>query len=381
MKHFLLYGHGGAYNHGAEAIVKCTSTMLRQQFQECEIILSTHFIEQDRQFEMPVDAYCVRDEKYVAMDKASEMKGLYDSKIYAQTISKITSEHVCLSVGGDNYCYDNWRRWKAIHNRALSCGAKDILWSCSIEPDMMSNEMIEHLSSFHLITARESMTYDALCSHGLNNVKKCADVAFLLQEKPIELPMNLKERNTVAINVSPLVLRRELQNGMLMRSLDRVIQYILDKTDMNILFVPHVTMPMDNDMKLLVELSKRYTSITKYSNRIALGNSDLSAAELKYLIARCRFGIFARTHASIAAYSSGVPCIVLGYSVKSVGIGKDLGMSDYVLPIDQLSDDAKLVSVFRQLMNEEGTIKCDLTKCRDSMCNQALEGVRLLKHV
>ena len=57
----------------------------------------------------------------------------------------------------------------------------------------------------------------------------------------------------------------------------------------------------------------------------------LSAAEYKYLIAHCRFGVFARTHAAIAAYSSGIPCVTIGYSVKAQGIGNDMGMGNQIV--------------------------------------------------
>ena len=30
-KHFLLYGHGGSYNHGGEAITRCTIDLLRSR--------------------------------------------------------------------------------------------------------------------------------------------------------------------------------------------------------------------------------------------------------------------------------------------------------------------------------------------------------------
>ena len=50
---------------------------------------------------------------------------------------------------------------------------------------------------------------------------------------------------------------------------------------------------------------------------------DCNCEELKGYISRCRFFIGARTHATIAAYSSQVPTLVVGYSVKAKGIAKD----------------------------------------------------------
>ena len=162
MKQFLLYGHGGAYNHGAEAIVKCTVDMIKGGYPDSKIILSTHFKDQDIEFNMPIDEYCQRDMKYVELDKNSLKKGMYDRFIYKSTLEKITGDTVCLSVGGDNYCYDNWRKWKTIHERAIEVGARSLLWSCSIEPSMIDDEMLYVLKSHNLITARESITYNAL---------------------------------------------------------------------------------------------------------------------------------------------------------------------------------------------------------------------------
>ena len=69
--------------------------------------------------------------------------------------------------------------------------------------------------------------------------------------------------------------------------------------------------------------------------------------ELKGYIARCRFFVGARTHATIAAYSSCVPTLVLGYSVKSRGIARDLfgNEENYVLPVQSLQEPDELTSI------------------------------------
>ena len=74
--------------------------------------------------------------------------------------------------------------------------------------------------------------------------------------------------------------------------------------------------------------------------------------ELKGYIARCRFFIGARTHSTIAAYSSGVPTLVLGYSVKSKGIAKDLfgTYENYVLTVQQLKEYSELGRAFKSIM-------------------------------
>lgn len=353
MKRFLFYGHGGAYNHGAEAIVKCTVELIRGLYRDSWIILSTYFKDQDLEFNIPVDEYCIRDYKYHELDRNSQVKGLYDRFIYKTTLDKITSDTVCISVGGDNYCYDNWRKWKVIHETAVERGAMSILWSCSVEPSMMDDEMIETLKTHNLITARESITYNALRDRGLENVIRCSDIVFLLEAKECVLPGIFLKGNMVAINLSPLIVRREETEGTVLRNIELLIESIIKKTNMNIVLIPHVFMPMDNDLEILEKIYRKFQN----SDRICLVNKNLTAAEYKYIISNCRFGVFSRTHASIAAYSSYVPSMVIGYSVKSRGIAKDLGLEEYVLPVKSLDTDDCMISMFKDLMENERKVK------------------------
>lgn len=69
--------------------------------------------------------------------------------------------------------------------------------------------------------------------------------------------------------------------------------------------------------------------------------------------------IAARTHASIAAYSQAVPTLVVGYSVKALGIATDLfGTSDnYVIPVQNLKRTDDLRNAFDWLIQNEITIR------------------------
>ena len=118
-----------------------------------------------------------------------------------------------------------------------------------------------------------------------------------------------------------------------------------------------VLLPHNNDLDPLKMLFEEF----KNTNRIALIDSDetLNCCQLKYVISKCSFMVVARTHASIAAYSTCVPTLVLGYSVKSRGIATDIfGTSDnYVLPVDKISDAADVKKAFMWLTAHEADIK------------------------
>ena len=68
--------------------------------------------------------------------------------------------------------------------------------------------------------------------------------------------------------------------------------------------------------------------------------------------------VAARTHASIAAYSSLVPTLVLGYSIKSKGIATDLfgDYKHYVLPVQELKSADEVFDEFKWLQQNQEII-------------------------
>ena len=86
--------------------------------------------------------------------------------------------------------------------------------------------------------------------------------------------------------------------------------------------------------------------------------SDCNCMQLKGYISRCRFFIGARTHATIAAYSTGVPTLVVGYSIKSRGIATDLFGTDqeYVVSVQSMKKESDLLDAFLKIKEKESEI-------------------------
>lgn len=344
MKHFLLYAHGGAYNHGSEASIKCDIKLLRRISPNCRITLSSHFPEQDKQFGIDADEIIGRNPN-----------GKTNEEIYAETISRITPETICLSVGGDCYCYPNWQRYAVIHNTAVERGAKSILWSCSLEPSMFDSEMLEVLRTHTLICARESVTYNALKERGFTNVIQTADIAFTLEPEETTTP----DGKYIAVNLSPLVMRK---NPNILSAYQRLVDEVLEGTDYKIAFVPHVEVSVDNDADALSQLKGDESRIF----RVPVG---LCAAQYKYVISKAEFCVASRTHATIAAWSSLVPTIAVGYSAKARGIAKDLGQGEFVIDTGTI-DGKALCEMFARLRAQSEKVRNILEKtvreCREN---------------
>ena len=121
-----------------------------------------------------------------------------------------------------------------------------------------------------------------------------------------------------------------------MSNLIALIGTILRTTDSAVALIPHAVQNGNDDRDPLKELYAAFQD----SGRVCL-IKDQSAAQLKSIIALCSSFIGARTHAVIAAYSSGVPTLALGYSVKAKGLAEDIFGVDtpYVLPIENIANE------------------------------------------
>lgn len=315
MKHYLLYGYGGACNHGSEASAKSEIAFLRRISPGCHITLSSHFPDYDKRFGVEADEIIGRN-----------MREQSYEGVYAETIQRITPDTICLSVGGDIYCYPNWQRYAAIHYAALKKGAKSYLWRCSLEPAMLDNEMLKVISSHHLIAARESTTLQILNERGINHTILAPDMAFALPAGSAQRP----PAPYVALNLSPLILKRA---PAALDAYQRLIDEILKKTKWNIALVPHVEIAVDNDMDALSKLNGP-------QDRIFQIQTGLTAEQYKCIISKAEICVTARTHVAIAAWSTSVPTVVIAYSVKARGIAADLDQDEFVVDAQNLEADS-----------------------------------------
>lgn len=67
------------------------------------------------------------------------------------------------------------------------------------------------------------------------------------------------EGNTVGINVSPMIIGYEKNQGMTLQNYKVLIQYIIDHTDMQVALIPHVVWNHNDDripLKILYDHSK-----------------------------------------------------------------------------------------------------------------------------
>ncbi len=385
----ILYLHAGSGNHGCEAIADSTLKLIRKKREEygqditLPVILATNSVEEDRKYilgDLEKEGLCtIVEDRHIDRDfinhvlyygyrkitgdresflryRFKDVFKTYEEECKAKGLNPYDENNglrpLAVSIGGDNYCYPEMVEDIILaHNVFMDAGFDTVLWGCSIEPDSLEDrDLFDDLACYDMIYARESITYNALLDAGISPdiLELRKDPAFELETKEVTLPGGLLKGSVVGINLSPMVLDRASDPNLVKESYRKFIRYILDNTGNGVILVPHVVWGYNDDRKPLGELYNEF----KDTGRVYL-LEDAPAEELKGYIASCSFFVGARTHSTIAAYSSGVPTLVIGYSVKSRGIAKDLfGTFDkYVLPVQLMEDPDALINSYRFIMN------------------------------
>lgn len=357
VRSLLFYPHGGSGNHGCEAIVRSSMLLLKPE----EGVLFSSAPDEDARYGLAGVVRVLPERRpirrlsfsYAAALLRRRLMGCrdaFDRLAFGAIADEAERADFALCSGGDNYCYGEPVHIYLQNALCRQAGAHTILWGCSLEERDFTPAMLADLSSFDLIVARESLTLEALRAHGIERTVLYPDPAFALPASEVELPAGWQQNNMVGVNVSPMIIAHESRPGAVMENYARLIEWILTETDMNVALIPHVVWAGNDDRRPLGELYERFRETGR-----ALLVPDAPCEKLKGLIARCRFLVAARTHASIAAYSTGVPTLVVGYSVKARGIARDLFGTEegHVIAAGSLNDPGELARAFSATVARE----------------------------
>ena len=382
-KKLLFFIHGGSGNRGCEAIVRSVAKITNFIDKNNKIVF-TNKINEDLKFALNSEVRLMETSTSFNNRLLSYIKyficgisykfgnGYFQTQILnANILKQLQPDSLAITIGGDVYCYGKPYIYYHLNNSAKRKSMKSIFWGCSIEPKDMDDEMVLDLKKYDLIIARESITYNALLDKKINrNTKLYPDPAFQLDRVELPLPPGFVEGNTIGINLSPLVINCESIKGAALDNYTCLLQHIIDTTDMQIALIPHVTWKTGNDMEPLKILYEKF----KDTGRIILIGDQYNCMELKGFISRCRMFIGARTHATIAAYSSCVPTLVVGYSVKALGIARDIFGSEknMVIPVQTLESKDDLIKVFQYIKDNEKSIKEHLEDFMPSYVDKAM---------
>ena len=196
------------------------------------------------------------------------------------------------------------------------------------------------------------------------------DMAVLLpKRRPAALPAEIVEildpshpYPVAGLNVSGLLWQKDAeattQFGLTAshrNQIEAIARTILQSSPpMKLLLVPHVMRPKgdpESDHEAALALAGRL--VKDFPNRVLVLGQDYRAEELKWILSQLDWFAGARMHATIGAFSSGVPTLGLGYSDKAAGVFDECGLDDAVADLRVLDVPALIeatkVSLARRL--------------------------------
>lgn len=395
---FILAGNAPYENRGCEAIVRGTVKILRKHFNDPRFICVSRFSSDEqfnRQRAVERDGAITHLQTCGRMSREQALRNFWRPYTwsyvhkryfrpemlkyleYQKMIPHLDGAAAVLSVGGDNYSLDYGipTLFTDLDDIAIEKGRPIVIWGASVGPFDKIPEyegyMARHLREVTGIFARESATIDYL--RGIDvveNVYPVSDPAFMMDpEKPAGIEDEISiEEDSIGINLSPL-----MANYVTGGDLDRwtelaasIVAEVAARTGMRIYMIPHVTVPDSNDYEFMRRAVAR---IRDGREKITLVPPRYNASETKWIIGQMAVFAGARTHATIAALSSGVPTLSFAYSIKARGINRDLfGSDDNCLGPDMLAPETiaeKIGSMLSQRSQIQSSLRSTIPKVQE----------------
>ncbi len=364
----VLCGHTGSRNRGCEAIIRTTSQIFKKAGVQ-GISSMTFDLLGDQNVHLDQDISLIPYPKKNQFIRACSLisskilrNPVWGNAFYSRGIvANADDDTLLLNVGGDTYCYG--MPWISIgmNQLAQKKGIRTVFWGCSVDETLdKSKKLQEDINRYSCIVCRESLSYEILKRnyHG-EHLYLCCDPAFQLPVKETELPDGFVVHNTVGINLSPVMVDiNNLEESMAYRNICELIRYLTEETDMHICLIPHVYQiePAKTDYVVLRNIYERFKS----TGRVSIVDRELDCRQLKYIISQCRFFVGARTHSTIAAYSTEVPTLALSYSIKARGLAMDIMGSEekYSMSWKALQKETDIRDCFvKNIMMEESRLR------------------------
>lgn len=339
---FLLVGNGPYTNRGCEAIVRGTVRILRHEFGNDVVITvasygdptdvaKQHVDETDKgihHISLGVPGFKRFTPGWITL-QLNRRLGMNLPGFHKPLLTPASSASIALQVGGDNYSLDYGLPVLFMQADRLlwSKQVPVVLWGASVGPfdklPQFERLMARHLARMRAVFLRETVSRAYCEKLGLQNLYSVADPAFVMEPRepsPERLGFEMPD-GCIGLNLSALMAHYTVNGDMSAWTAQciEIVRHLMRNINRPVVLVPHVFQTGNNDYVLLKEI----TRTLQCENLYCVGD-NLTAAELKWVISRCQVFAGARTHATIAAYSSCVPTLSFAYSIKARGICRDL---------------------------------------------------------
>ena len=258
---------------------------------------------------------------------------------------------------------------------AIAMNKPVILCAQSIGPFKWTASIARFLfNRVDMITVRDRISETYLEGMKIKSpVIYTADMAFLLEPSTADHVDKIFEKEGIpkdlgpllGVSVSGLIATHFLKHNPLSAKTDfyrfmaAELDTVIEKLDMDCVFVAHVTGPskIKDDRKAADRVRKHMM----YAHRSYVLRGDYRPEELKGIISRFWIHTGSRMHASIAAVTTSVPVASIAYSHKTPGVMAQFGLKKYVLDIS-LWDHGELLEKLNSIRENRSEIETTLSQ-------------------
>jgi len=376
----LISGSNLSANKGAMAMTIVLAEQMREIAPNCTLTLLSKYYHQDLPQAEVYDIRLVdaRPSRLITSTLLRNLLALCLRRVPAKWLTdSITKEYyeadVLIDLGGVTFSDD--RDWKGLMLSlgflapAVATGTPIVKLSQAMGPfrKIINRYCAEFfLKRCRLLIARGKTTQE--------NVKKllgsdvecheCADVAFLL--KPAENEQvstflcghNMPEGNFIGVSPSAVVDRKArgkmMQEGY-RKAMVELVDLAVKTTSLPVMLIPYAWPPGSRDREDMELCCEIYDKVSDKDNVYVI-TEDIDAVMLKGIIARSRAFVACRFHAMIAALSSKVPVMVIGWGHKYAEMMAQFGLGDYVYDF-AFADSTILSESFSRMWNNRQELK------------------------
>ena len=220
---------------------------------------------------------------------------------------------------------------------------------------MIANLAHESIAVASCCMARDKQSYDYVIKNvpEQQKIAEYIDVAFFMPYEKIEQESGYTH---VGLNISSLLWHggytRDNQFGLkcdYKKLVKEIINYFLSLKNTKVHLIPHVVegeRGIENDYEVSYEIWREYNNANLVLAPFALG-----PIEIKSYIAGMDFFMGARMHATIGAFSSGVPVVPMAYSRKFNGLFVDTLQYDAMIDMKTMNNNLILSEITKNFAN------------------------------
>lgn len=236
------------------------------------------------------------------------------------------------------------------------------------------------LKEANLVLVREDVSYALVQSLGVTTptLRRAVDSAFAFRPGPSD---GWRDRlslspDDVVVGMTARVWLPPPRQELLDRTLARLIDHVHSNPRFRVVLIPQNTSALaDEDDR---EVNRRIAGYCQGSRTPILVEERCDPTEITGLYSSLDFLVGMRFHSVIFALISYVPSMTIEYHYKSRGIMRDLGLEEWVLALEDVTE-TQIITLFDRLVHQEHTYESHLRSVLPGYIGQADEVTALLK--